>query len=105
MRERTVDGNGNTLVEDIAVSTNESRNLRMLAQCIGILEKRGMYLSEGVDFEVLSRDTLGWLSLNDLEVDAVGNGDSSDRSGSRVTWIGVQLSERHCCRCFGIGNG
>lgn len=35
------------------------------------------------------------LGLNDLEVDVVGLGDSSDRERSSVTVRSVQLSERH----------
>lgn len=56
-----------------------------------------MYLSERVNLEVLVGDTFGRLSLDDLEVDVVGNGNSSDRSGSRVARVCVQLSEGHCC--------
>lgn len=62
-REHTVDGNGNALVEDVAVSADEGRDL-----------------AELVKLEVLSRDTLRGLSLDKLDVDVVGLSHCKNRS-------------------------
>ena len=72
--EHTVDCNGNALVKSVAVSANERRNLSKL-----------------VDLEVLGGHALGGLRLDDLEVDVVCFGNGSDRDGSRVAWVGVEL--------------
>src|SRR4051794_21454787 len=76
---RTVNGNGNTLVESVAISTYE-----------------GWDLAELVDLEVLGGDTLGWLSLNDLNVDVVGLSHSANGGGAGVTllqWLGIRQRE------------
>lgn len=54
-------------MESVAVSTDESWDL-----------------AEAVELQVLGRDTLGWLGLNDLEFDIVGLCDSADGSGAGV---------------------
>lgn len=53
--KRTVDGDGNSLVEGETISTD-----------------KGWDFAELVDLEVLSRDTLGWLGLDDIELDVIG---------------------------------
>ena len=37
---------------------------------------------------------LSWLSLNYFEFDIVGLGNCENRRRPRVTWVGVELSER-----------
>jgi hypothetical protein len=66
--EHTVDGDSNALVENVAISSN-----------------KGWDLSELVDLEVVGRDTLRRLSLNDLEVNIVCLRNSADGSGAGVT--------------------
>lgn len=51
----TIDSDGNGLVEGEAVSTNESWDF-----------------AELVDLEVILRDSLSWLGLDDVELDVVG---------------------------------
>jgi len=58
---RTVNCNGNALVESVAISADESWNL-----------------SELVDLEIVGRNSLCRLSLNDLEVDIVGLGNCAN---------------------------
>lgn len=53
--ERTVDGNGNALVEGVAVSANKCWDLSKL-----------------IDLQVFGRDTISRSGLDDLEVDVVG---------------------------------
>lgn len=65
---RTVDSNGNALVESVTIGTDE-----------------GWDLAELVDLEVLGRDTLCRLSLNDLDLDVVGLGHSANGGGAGVT--------------------
>jgi hypothetical protein len=67
IKKRTVDGNGNGLVENVAISTDE-----------------GWDLAETVVLEVLSIDALGWLNVDDLKIDVVGLGHSPDGSRARV---------------------
>lgn len=69
---RTVNSDSNALVESVAISTDKGRNLSKL-----------------IKFEVLGRDTLGRLSLNNLEVNIVGLRDCADGSGA-----GVALREK-----------
>lgn len=64
---RTVDGNGNALGENVAV---------------GALE--GGDLSELVQLEVLSGNTLGRLGVDNFKVKAVGLGDSTQGGGAGV---------------------
>lgn len=52
---RTINGNGNGLMEGITIGADECGDLSKL-----------------VELQVLSRDTLSWLSLDDLEFDVVG---------------------------------
>ena len=66
--QRTVDGNGNALGEDVAVGTLE-----------------GGDLAELVELEVLSVDTLGRLGVNDVKVEAVGLCDGQQGGGTGVT--------------------
>ena len=54
---RTVDGNGNGLVEGVSISADESWDL-----------------SELVKLEVFGREALDWLGLDNLEFDVVGLG-------------------------------
>jgi len=77
----TVDGNGNALVEGVAVCADE-----------------GWDLSELVDLEVLSRNALGRLGLDDFDVDVVRLCNSANSGGA-----GVALEELlgfGCPRCF-----
>lgn len=101
----TVDSDGNALGEDEAVGALEGGNL-----------------AELVELQVLGRHTLGGLSLNELDVEAVLLRDGQERGGTRVTLLGacqnlvswkvcrsetvterrtyrvtVKLSERHDC--------
>jgi len=57
----TVDGDGNALVEGIAVGPDE-----------------GWDLAELVDLEILSGNTLGRLGLDDFDIDVVGLCNSAD---------------------------
>jgi hypothetical protein len=57
----TVDGDGNALVDRIAVGADE-----------------GWDLAELVDLEVLSGNTLGRLGLDDFDIDVVGLCNSAD---------------------------
>ncbi|THX29268.1 hypothetical protein D6D10_08970 [Aureobasidium pullulans] len=66
--QRTVDGNGNALGEDVAVGTLE-----------------GGDLAELVELEVLGLDTLGRLGVNDVKVEAVGLCDGQQGGGTGVT--------------------
>lgn len=59
----TVDGDSNTLVESVSISTNKGWNLSKLVQ-----------------LEVLSGETLCWLSLDNLEVNIVGLCDCANGS-------------------------
>lgn len=63
----TVDGNGNAFMESVAISTDEGGNL-----------------SELVDLEVVGRNTLCRLSLDNLEVNVVGLRDCANGSGAGV---------------------
>lgn len=54
-------------MENVAISTNESWDL-----------------AELVDLEVLRRDTLGRVGVDELQVDVVRLGHSSDGNGARV---------------------
>lgn len=65
---RTVDGNGNALGEDVAVSALE-----------------GGDLAELVELEVLGVDTLGRLGVNNVKVEAVGLCDGQQGGGTGVT--------------------
>lgn len=65
---RTVDGNGNALVENIAVSADE-----------------GWDLAELVQLQVLRRDTFSWLGLNNIEFDVIGLCNSTNGGGAGVT--------------------
>lgn len=98
----TVDSDGNGLRENEAVGTLEGRDL-----------------AELVELQVVGRDTLGRLGLDELNVEAVLLCDSKERGGARVTLVGrqfwflsnfgklrtrgatyavaVNLSERHDC--------
>ena len=60
---RTVDCDGNTLVEGVAISTDKSWDL-----------------AEPVNLQVFSRNTLCRLGLDDLEFDIVCLGDCADGS-------------------------
>jgi len=64
---RTVNGNGNALAENVAICTLEGRDL-----------------AELVEFAVVLRDTLGWLGVDNFEVELVCFGDSEEGSGARV---------------------
>lgn len=64
---RTVDGDGDALGENVVV---------------GALE--GWDLSKAVELLVVVADTLGWLGVDNLEVELVGLGDSHDGSGAGV---------------------
>jgi hypothetical protein len=75
--QRTVDGNGNALGEDVAVGTLE-----------------GGDLAELVELEVLGVDTLGRLGVNNVKVEAVGLCDGQQGGGTGVTLSGV-LEQRH----------
>lgn len=55
-------------MEDVTVSTDE-----------------GWDLAKRVDLEVLLRDTVGWVGLNNLELNVVGLGHSQNGSGAWVT--------------------
>lgn len=55
-------------MENVSISTDESWDLSKL-----------------VKLEVFGRDTLRRLSLNDLDIDVVGLGHSTDGSGAGVT--------------------
>jgi hypothetical protein len=52
-------------------------------ESVSIGTDKGWHLSKLVEFEILSRDTLGWLGLDDLELDIVGlrNGANGSRAG------------------------
>lgn len=63
MYRRTVDCDGNGLVEGVAISTYEGRDL-----------------AELVDIEVLGIDALNRVGVNDLKVDVVGLGNCFDGS-------------------------
>tara|TARA_R110002060_G_scaffold12882_6_gene18349 strand:+ start:231 stop:482 length:252 start_codon:yes stop_codon:yes gene_type:complete len=67
---RTVDGNGNALVESVTISTDKGRDL-----------------AELVDFEVFGGNALRWLSLNDLDVDIIGLGHSANGGGAGVALL------------------
>lgn len=54
-------------MESVAISTNESWDL-----------------AELVDLEILRRDTLGRVGVDELQVDVVRLGHSSDGNGARV---------------------
>lgn len=69
--ERTIDGNGNALVENVAVSTDEGRDLAKL-----------------VVLEVLSAGG-GGVGVDNLEIEAVGLGHSKD---SRGPGVGLRIS-------------
>jgi hypothetical protein len=66
----TVDSDGDALGEDKAVSALEGRDL-----------------AELVELQVLSRDTLGWLSLDKLDVEAILLRDGQERGSARVTLL------------------
>lgn len=63
----TVDGDGNALAQDVAVSALESGDLAELVQ-----------------LAVVVRDALGRLSVNLLKLEVVGLGDGIDGRGARV---------------------
>lgn len=65
--ELTVDGNGHALGEDVAISALEGGNL-----------------AELVELEVLGRDTLGRLGVDNLELEVVGLSDCKDSSAAGV---------------------
>ena len=61
--KRTVNGDGNALVESVAIGTDE-----------------GWDLSKAIELQVFSWNTLGWLGLDDLELDIVCFRNSLDGS-------------------------
>lgn len=63
----TVDGNGHGLGQDVAILALEGGNLAQL-----------------VELEVFGADALGWLSLDELEVEAVGLCDGENGGGTGV---------------------
>jgi hypothetical protein len=71
----TVDSNGNGLGENEAVGTLEGRDL-----------------AELVELQVLGRDTLGRLSGDELDVEAVLLCDSQERGGARVTLLALSVA-------------
>ena len=82
--QRTVDGNGNALGEDVAV---------------GALE--GGDLAELVDLEVLGVDTLGRLGVNNVKVEVVGLCDGQQGGGTGVALRGgvscaVEIDSSFC---------
>ena len=74
----TVDGNGHGLSQDVAVSALEGRDLAQLVELL-----------------VVIADTLGWLGVDNLEVETIGLCDSEDGGGARVALKNL-LSET-CC--------
>lgn len=68
--ERTVDSDGDALREDEAVSALE-----------------GGDLAELVELQVLGRDTLGRLSVDKLDVEAILLCDGEEGGGTRVTLL------------------
>jgi hypothetical protein len=64
---RTVDGDGDALVESVAIGADKGWDLPKL-----------------VDLEVLGGDAFRWLGLNDLEVNVVGLGNCTNSSGAGV---------------------
>jgi len=66
----TVDSDGDALGEDKAVSALEGRDL-----------------AELVELQVVLRDTLGWLSVDELDVEAILLRDGQERGGTRVTLL------------------
>lgn len=79
---RTVDGNGNGLVKDITVSTNESWNLSKL-----------------VELEVVGWGFVACSSSNDLKVNVVGLGNSPDGDGAGVALNICQYSVTAVLTC------
>lgn len=101
--QRTIDGDGNSLVEDVAISTNEGRDL-----------------SERVNLQVLGVLRLG-IGRDNLEVEVVGLRNGEDARRARVALqirfrsvlapgrrsgnkyctsthiVSVELAERHLC--------
>ena len=67
MCRRTVDGNGHALAQNVAICA-----------------LKGWDLAELVEFAVVVRDTLGWLGVDNVEVELVCLGDSEEGSGARV---------------------
>ena len=66
----TVDSDGDALGEDKAVSALKGRDL-----------------AELVELQVVLRDTLGWLSVDELDVEAILLRDGQERGGTRVTLL------------------
>lgn len=66
----TVDGDGNGLRENEAVGTLEGRDL-----------------AELVDLQVVGRDALGRLGVDELDVEAILLCDSEEGGGARVTLL------------------
>lgn len=64
----TVDGNGHALGEDVTIGALKSGNLSKL-----------------VELEVLGRDTLGRLGVDNLKVEVVGLSDCANGSAAGVT--------------------
>jgi len=67
MLERTVDGDGEDLREDEAISTNECGNA-----------------SELVDLAVVGRDTSARVGLDEFDVELVGLGHGQETDSARV---------------------
>ena len=63
----TVDSNGHGLGQDVAILALEGGNLAQL-----------------VELEVVGADTLGWLSVDELKVEAVGLCDGENGGGTGV---------------------
>lgn len=80
---RTVDGNGHGLGEDVAIGTLKGRDL-----------------SELVELEVLGRDTLGRLSVNNLKVKVVGLSNCADGSAAGVTLLDKKKKSQLCVNIF-----
>lgn len=68
---RTVNGNGHALAQDVAISSLEGGNL-----------------AELVDLEVIGRNTLGWLSVDNLEVELIR---LCDGQKGRTAWVALKL--------------
>ena len=66
----TVDSDGNALGEDKAVSALEGRDL-----------------AELVELQVVLRDTLGRLGVDELDVETILLRDGQERGGTRVTLL------------------
>ena len=84
LRDRlTVDGNGHGLGEDIA---------------IGALE--GWDLAQAVQLLVVVANALGWLGVDQLDVEVVGLRDGEESGGARVALSrNTHVSLIHDCMC------